>query len=73
MHNVNSTDWNLEHEDFYEQNPNACRAGHGRNLEGTVLSRTAAARDYLRDDDGDRNIHLAKGTPVSCGLCHGKP
>ncbi|MDX2456372.1 MAG: hypothetical protein QNL87_02600, partial [Gammaproteobacteria bacterium] len=45
MHNVNSTDWNLEHEDFYEQNPNACRACHGRNLEGTVLSRTAAARD----------------------------
>jgi hypothetical protein len=73
MHNVNSTGWNLEHEDFYEKNPNACRACHGTNLEGTVLSRTAADRDYLRDDDGDRTIHLAKGTPVSCGLCHEKP
>ena len=73
MHNVNSTDWNLEHEDFYEDNPNACRACHGKNLEGTVLSRTAADREYLRDDDGDRTIHLAKGTPVNCSLCHEKP
>ena len=73
MHNVNSTGWNLEHEDFYEKNPNACRACHGRNLEGTVLSRTAEDRDYLRDDDGDRTIHLAGGTPVSCDLCHEKP
>jgi len=73
MHNVNSTGWNLEHEDFYEKNPNACRACHGTNLEGTVLSRTAADRDYLRDDDGDRAIRLAKGTPVSRGLCHEKP
>lgn len=73
MHNVNSTGWNLEHEDFYEKDPNACRACHGRNLEGTVLSRTAEDRDYLRDDDGDRTIHLAGGTPVSCDLCHEKP
>ena len=73
MHNVNSTDWNLEHEDFYEKNPNACRACHGTNLEGTVLSRTATDREYLRDDDGDRTIQLAKGTPVSCDLCHEKP
>jgi len=73
MHNVNSTDWNLEHEDFYEKNPNACRACHGTNLEGTVLSRTATERNYLRDDDGDKTIQLAKGTPVSCDLCHEKP
>ena len=73
MHNVNSTGWNLEHEDFYEKNPNACQACHGRNLEGTVLSRTAADRDYLRDDDGDSTLHMARGTPVSCDLCHEKP
>jgi hypothetical protein len=73
MHNVNSRDWNLEHEDFYERNPGACRACHGQNLEGTVLSRTAANRDYLRDEDGSRTIHLAKGTPVSCTLCHERP
>lgn len=73
MHNVNSTGWNLGHDDFYENNPKACRACHGQNLEGTALSRTAAERDYLRDDDGDRTIHLARGTPVSCNLCHEKP
>jgi len=85
MHNVNSRTWNLEHEDFYERNPNACRACHGQNLEGTVLSRTAADRVYLRDDEDDdddddddeggsaQTINLAKGTEVSCSLCHEKP
>ena len=81
MHNVNSAGWNTEHEDFYEDNPKACQACHGRNLEGTVLSRTAADRDYLRDEDDDdddeggggQTIHLVKGTPVSCDMCHEKP
>jgi len=79
MHNVNSRAWNLEHEDFYETNPNACRACHGQNLEGTVLSRTAADRDYLRDDEDDddeggaQTIHVVKGTKVSCSLCHERP
>lgn len=73
MHNVNSREWNLEHEDFYERNADACRACHGQNLEGTVLSETAADRDFLRDDDGNRTIHVAKGTQVSCDMCHHKP
>ncbi len=73
MHNVNSRGWNLEHEDFYERNPAACRTCHGQNLEGTVLSRAAADRNYLRDDDGDRTIYVAKGTQVSCDLCHEEP
>ena len=73
MHNVNDRGWNLRHEDFYEHNANACRACHGQNLEGTVLSETAADRDLLRDDDGDQTIHLSKGTAVSCDLCHEKP
>ena len=79
MHNVNSRAWNLEHEDFYERNPSACQACHGRNLEGTVLSQTAADRVYLRDEEDDddeggaQTISVAKGTAVSCDLCHGKP
>jgi len=73
MHNVGSRGWNLEHEDFYERNPDACRACHGTNLEGTVLSRTAADRNLLRDEDGDSTIHLARGTRVSCNLCHESP
>jgi hypothetical protein len=81
MHNVNSSGWNTEHEDFYERDPNACRACHGLNLEGTVLSETAADRNYLRDEDDDdddegesgQTIYLVKGTPVSCDMCHEKP
>jgi hypothetical protein len=79
MHNVNSRAWNLGHGGFYERNPNACRACHGQNLEGTVLSVTAADREFLRDDEdeddegGGQTIPVAKGTPVSCALCHAKP
>jgi hypothetical protein len=80
MHNVNSSAWNHEHEEFYEKDRNACRACHGRNLEGTVLSRTAADRVYVLEDEDDdehgggaRTINLAKGTEVSCSLCHEKP
>lgn len=72
MHNIDSAGWNLEHGDFYEHDPGACRACHGSNLEGTVLSRTADDRDYLRDDDG-RTLHVARGTQVSCSLCHENP
>jgi hypothetical protein len=73
MHNVGSREWNLNHDDFYERNPASCQTCHGLNLEGTVLSRTATDRTYLRDDDGDATIDLAKGTTISCDLCHEKP
>ncbi len=79
MHNVNSREWNQGHERFYERNRSACRACHSQNLEGTVLSQAAADRDYLVDEDDDdeggtaRTIHVVKGTPVSCSLCHHKP
>jgi hypothetical protein len=81
MHNVNSTGWNLEHDKFYEDNPDACRSCHGQNLEGTVLSVTAADRTYLTDDEdedenedsGSKTINVARGTQVSCDLCHEKP
>jgi hypothetical protein len=84
MHNVNSSGWNLGHKDFYEppvpvRPVMACHglswpvmACHGLNLEGTVLSRTAADRLLYRDDDGD-NISVSKGTAISCTLCHGYP
>ena len=72
MHNVNNTSWNLGHDNFYERNPDSCRVCHGVNLEGTVLSRTAADRVYLRDDDG-ATLAVAKGTPVRCNMCHSTP
>lgn len=73
MHNVNDVRWNEAHGDFYERDPAACQGCHGVNLEGTRLSRTAVDRTYLRDDDGNDTLWLAKGTEVSCVLCHERP
>jgi hypothetical protein len=72
MHAVDNDGWDLGHENVYEQNPNACKVCHGLNLQGTVLSRAATNRVYLRNDDGG-TIAVAKGTPISCTLCHGFP
>jgi hypothetical protein len=45
-------------------NRNECRACHGQNGEGSVLSRTAADRNL--PDVG----FVAKGTPIRCNMCH---
>ena len=71
MHPVGNTRFSRGgHEHLAEKNKNACRACHGQNGEGTVLSRVAADRVLDKDDDGRKTIQLAKGTPVSCNLCH---
>ena len=49
-------------------NANACRECHGQNGEGSVLSRTAADRDFTGMRNGGP---VAKGTPVTCTMCHG--
>jgi hypothetical protein len=72
MHVVDNDAWDLRHGDMYEDNLSPCKTCHGVNLEGTVRSRAAADRVYLRDDDG-ATITVKKGTPVSCTLCHGYP
>jgi len=71
MHNVNDRNWNENHEHFYEQNPSNCKACHGLNLEGTVLSRAAATRALVADDN--KSISVTKGTPIHCSLCHENP
>jgi hypothetical protein len=48
---------------------NACRECHGQNGEGSVLSRTAADRDFSGIKDGS---FVPKGTPVTCDMCHGQ-
>jgi hypothetical protein len=69
MHPVGETNFaDGGHENLAERNPNACRACHGRNGEGSVLSRTAADRDFRGMEDGGL---VAKGTPVTCTMCHG--
>ncbi len=49
-------------------NSNACRDCHGQNGEGSVLSRTAADRDFRGMGRGGL---VPKGTPVTCNMCHG--
>jgi hypothetical protein len=71
MHNVNDPRWtDHEHEEFFERNPNLCRACHGADLLGSDLSKTATNRSYRVED---RTVQVAKGTKIRCTLCHGMP
>ena len=68
MHPVGNTRFsNGGHEDMAERNPNACRACHGRNGEGTVLSR--AAVDRVLSNEG-RSVQISQGEMVNCTHCH---
>jgi len=68
MHPVGNTSFSDGgHEDMAEDNKNACRACHGLNGEGTVLSRVAADRVLSNED---KTVYLKKGEVVSCSLCH---
>ena len=73
--------WNSDHEDL--NNFSSCRACHGVNGEGTVLSRAAADRTLeCKEDDApgckkkiidgeeERRVFVARGTEISCDLCH---
>lgn len=74
------TSWNRNHEDL--NNFSSCRACHGLNGEGTVLSRAAADRTLMCKEDSSvcrkvtvngqeaRRIFVAEGTEISCDLCH---
>ncbi len=76
MHPVGDALWNEEHEELAENNGDACRACHGNNGEGSVLSRMADTRTLKCDEEGlpgcgnDERITLTRGTEVSCDLCH---
>ena len=67
MHVVADSRWtNGGHGDLADQNPQACAVCHGTDYRGTVLSRTAALRDF-----GSHTV--AKGTTVGCYDCHNGP
>lgn len=71
MHPVGNTSFSAGgHEKLAEKNKDACRACHGKNGEGSVLSRVAIDRALTKDEHGNNSIHLAKGEPVTCNLCH---
>jgi hypothetical protein len=68
MHPVGETNFaDGGHENLAERNPNACRACHGNNGQGSVLSRAAADRDFRGMEDGGI---VLKGEPVTCTECH---
>lgn len=72
LHNVGDTKWvdRGSHKQFYQKDPNTCKACHGQNLEGTVLARVAIDRTFKVEG---RDVNLKKDSQVSCDLCHGKP
>ena len=71
LHNINSPDWNRDHSSFFEANNANCQTCHGVNLEGTELSRAAVNRSLIADDN--RSMTVAKGTKISCTICHENP
>ncbi|WP_456417316.1 hypothetical protein [Thiolapillus sp.] len=71
MHPVGNTRFSAGgHEHLAEHDKDACRACHGQNGEGSVLSRAAVDRVLDKDDDGKKTVFVAKGEPVTCTLCH---
>lgn len=68
MHPVGDTRFsNGGHENLAENNRDACRACHGRNGEGTVLSRAAADRTLSNEG---RSVQISQGEMVNCTHCH---
>jgi hypothetical protein len=67
MHVVADSRWRSGgHGNLAKQNRQACAACHGANFRGSVLSRTAAQRNW-----GSRTV--AQGTTVGCYDCHNGP
>lgn len=71
LHNVNDPRWTKDHHELYKRNKGACQACHGRDLRGTVLSRTAAVRTYSLDDGKTKSV--PRGTVIGCYTCHNGP
>lgn len=68
LHPVADAAWTVGgHGASYAADPDQCRACHGVDGEGTVLSRAAADRTFALPG---RTVTLARGTMVSCGSCH---
>jgi hypothetical protein len=78
LHVVGATRFaNGGHEDIAERDPDACRACHGQNGEGTVLSRMAVDRVLECEGEegavfcgGSSSKLFPKGKMVRCDDCH---
>lgn len=71
MHPVNDPAWTRVHKNYRGTNSANCKACHGNNLLGTVLS-TAAAERLFYNKNGDV-ITFRKGHQFGCGDCHRVP
>lgn len=71
LHNVGDLAFVRNHGPFFAADHALCKACHGAQYEGTVLSRAHVARSF--ELEPGHVVHLAKGQQVDCGLCHTKP
>jgi len=71
LHNVGQ-EWvnDGKHSGFYEKDRESCPTCHGKNLEGSPLSRVAVDRSFKAEG---RTVSLKQGSMVSCDLCHRSP
>ena len=79
MHPVNNPEWTEKHKEVDKNGRSSCKACHGINGEGTVLSKVADDRVFeckdkelpeCSESSGDKIIQMAHGTQVSCTQCH---
>ncbi len=82
MHPVGGTSFaDGGHEKLAKKQPDACRACHGTNGEGTVLSKVAVDRSFVIEEcekgtlcSGGKaknfTVNLKKGDQVNCVMCH---
>jgi len=69
MHPVGNS-WVKKHEDVAEDNPAQCKACHGKDYRGSVLSKMWKTRTLKVEH---KNKTLKKGHQVSCYDCHDGP
>jgi len=69
MHPV-GREWVDRHEDAAEDNPDQCRACHGTDYRGTVLSRALGDR-VINTEFGTKNFW--QGFQIGCYTCHNGP
>ncbi len=71
LHPVGHQPWVNRHEDLVGAlTLNSCRACHGVNGEGTVLSKTPIDRTLTAEG---ANKSFTAGAQIGCGHCHGNP
>lgn len=68
MHPVGDTQFLDDHKKLMKDNKDACRACHGVDGEGSVLSLAATDRVLKKKDRG--TVTLRRGDRVTCSLCH---